>query len=144
MAKQASAEQVQKDMRQPNYSGSVKLIRTSYAKKDKIAEINGQTADIFAKASDGCGVNRKAAKIFAGLDKMEPEMRQDVRRSLEGLIAAASWNDGDDLVDRAQDDDDDDDDTEADRANRVVRNAAPRTAPAAMGDEFDQAAPTVQ
>lgn len=102
MANKASAAAVQGDMQPPNYRAAVQRIRTIQAKKDKIGSVNGEIADIYAKV-EGHKVNRKGAKIFYALDRMTPEERQDVMRSLNGLCDAAGWDDNhEDLVDQAE------------------------------------------
>ena len=100
MADNASAENVAADIRPPDFRGAVKKIRTVKAKKAKIAETNGDIADIWAKV-EGLKVHKKAGKWFAILDELEPKERQDILRSMRGLIDAAGWEDDTDLVDRA-------------------------------------------
>ncbi len=102
MANKASAENVQADMQPPNYRSAVQRIRTIPAKKDKISSVNGEIADIYAKI-EGHKVNRKAAKIFYALDRMEGDERADVLRSLNGLCDASGWDEtSEDLVDQAE------------------------------------------
>lgn len=102
MANKASAENVQADMQPPNYRAAVQRIRTVSAKKDKISSVNGEIADIYAKV-EGHKVNRKAAKIFYALDRMEADERNDVLRSLNGLCDASGWDETEeDLVDQAE------------------------------------------
>jgi len=102
MAKSASAESVQADMQPPNFRAAVQKVRTITAKKDKIGSVNGEIADIYAKI-EGHKVNRQAAKIFYALDRMEMADRNDVLRSLEGLLDAAGYDEEarEDLVDKA-------------------------------------------
>lgn len=102
MANKASSENVQADMQPPNYRAAVQRIRTVQAKKDKIGSVNGEIADIYAKV-EGHKVNRRAAKIFYALDRMEADERTDVLRSLNGLCDASGWDDeSEDLVDQAE------------------------------------------
>ena len=102
MANKASAENVRADMQPPNFRAAVQRLRTIPAKRDKISSVNGEIADIYAKV-EGHKVNRKGAKIFYALDRMEPEERADVLRSLNGLCDAAGWDETDeDLVDQAE------------------------------------------
>ena len=102
MAKKATAEAVAADMRPPDFRAAVQRIRTIGAKKDKIASVNGEIADIYAKV-EGHKVNRKAAKIFAALDGLEQPERDDILRSLSGLADAAGWDEeSQDLVDQAE------------------------------------------
>jgi hypothetical protein len=140
MAKQANAEQVAADLRPANFRGAVQLLRTIDAKKDKISSINNSIGEVYGKI-EGMKVNRKAAKIFVGLDKLEPDDRTDIIRSLNGLMDVAEWPAVEaDLADQAEgnivsmrlgqghdpefdedtdaaedDDDDEDDDGESDR-----------------------------
>lgn len=102
MAKKATADAVAADMRPPDFRAAVQRIRTIGAKKDKIASVNGEIADIYAKV-EGHKVNRKAAKIFAALDGLEQPERDDILRSLSGLADAAGWDEeSQDLVDQAE------------------------------------------
>lgn len=103
MANKATADGVRADMAPPNYRSAVQIIRTTKAKKDRISGINGEIAGIFAKV-EGFKVNRKAGKIFAALDNMEADERNDVMRSLNGLFEAAGYEaeDAQDLVDMTE------------------------------------------
>lgn len=103
MAEKASADRVAADMQPANYRSAVQLIRHAIQKKkEKIAGINGEIADQWAKV-EGHKVNKKAGRIFATLDKLEHEERLDIMRSLNGLIDAAGWEEtASDLVDAAQ------------------------------------------
>lgn len=102
MAKQASAESVQADMQGPNFRAAVLKIRTIPAKRDKIASVNGEIADVYAKI-EGHKCNRKGAKIFYTLDRMEADERNDVLRTLRGLLDAAGYDaeSNEDLADLA-------------------------------------------
>lgn len=101
MAKTASTETVQSDMQPPNFRAAVQKVRTITAKRDKIGSVNGEISDIYAKI-EGHKVNRKAAKIFYSLDRMEAVERNDILRSLEGLLDAAGYDEEarEDLVDQ--------------------------------------------
>ena len=145
--KKADPAKLAADMSPPNYRGAVQRLRTISAKKDKIASVNGEIADIYAKV-EGHKVNRKAARIFVALDKLEKADRDDVMRSFDGLVEAAGWDaETEDLVDKAEgnvvplrmrpadadvsDDDDGADEeldaleqeTEASRADNFIANA---------------------
>ena len=103
MAKRADAETVQSDMQPPNYRGAVQKMRLIPAKKDRISSITGEIGDIYAKV-EGMKCNRKGAKIFYALDRMEQSERDDVLRTLEGLLAAAGYDEENrtDLMDIAE------------------------------------------
>jgi len=101
MAKRATTETVQADMQPPNYRGAVQRIRSIKAKREKIGSVNGEIADIYAKI-EGMKVNKKAAKIFDVLDRLELVDRNDVLRSFQGLVDASGWEaDAEDLVSSA-------------------------------------------
>lgn len=100
MAERATADRVASDMRPPNFRGAVQRLRTIKPKKEKIAGINGEISGIYDTV-EGFKVNKKAAKIFLALDGLEPDEKQDIFRSLTGLIQAAQWQIGD-LVDQAE------------------------------------------
>jgi hypothetical protein len=103
MAERASADRVAADMRPPDYRAAIKRIRSAIiAKQTRIASINGEISDEWSKVESN-RVNKKAARIFLSLDKLEGEERADIVRSLNGLIAASGWDlDATDLVDKAQ------------------------------------------
>jgi len=103
MADTASREKVASDLRPPNFRGAIALIRATLdKKKEKIASVNGEIADMWAKIV-GYKVNKKAAKVFFDLDKMESADREDFMRSFNGLAQNADWPDVVvDLVDSAE------------------------------------------
>lgn len=100
MADRATADRVSADMKPPNYRGAVQRLRTIKAKKDRISGINGEIGGIY-DAVEGFKVNKKASRIFLTLDGLEHDERQDIWRSLVGLIDSAGWVGGD-LVDAAE------------------------------------------
>lgn len=102
MGSKASTTNVAADMSPPNYRAAVQRLRTIKPKKEKIAGVNGEIADIYAKV-EGHKVNKKAARIFLVLDQLDAADRLDVMRSFNGLCDAAGWEtEGEDLVDQAQ------------------------------------------
>lgn len=102
MAKAASTNVVQADMRPADFRGAVQLIRSTYPKKEKIQGINGEIGDAYAKI-EGKKVHRQAAKVWARMDKMEPSERADFMRSLNGLMDASEWpEETADMVDQAE------------------------------------------
>lgn len=102
MAQKASGETIAADMRPPNYRAAVQRLKTIKAKKDRIAGINGDIADVFAKV-EGHKVNKKAARMFLVLNNLEVAERNQVFRDLNGLLDAAGMDeDGQDLVDAAE------------------------------------------
>lgn len=108
----ATAANVAADMSPPNYRGAVKVLGGIDAKKKAIAAKNGEIAGIYDRI-EGYKVNKKAAKIFMALTGLEVPERNDILRSLEGLIAAAEW-DRSDLLDRDNGDPNDDGGEESD------------------------------
>lgn len=103
MANAANAENVNADMRPPDYRYAVQQIRGGIEKKkDKISSVNGEIADIWSKI-EGKGVNKKAGKFFAMLDKCETDERMDIMRSVNGMCDAAGWpENAGDMVDAAE------------------------------------------
>lgn len=104
MAKSASANVVQSDLRPADFRGAVQLLRSIKAKKDKISGVNGEISKIYSRVEGEKKVNGKAARLFNQLDNMTPEDRQDCMRALNGLIDAAGWAETEaDLMDQAED-----------------------------------------
>lgn len=91
MAKKADEGQVSAAIRPPDFRGAVARIRSIVAKKTKLASVNGEIADIFAKI-EGLKVNKVAARFFGKLDAMEQADRSDIIRSLNGLMDVADWD----------------------------------------------------
>lgn len=101
MAQRADADRVAADMRPPDFRKALKTMRQIKAKKEKIAGVNGEIAGIYATV-EGHKVNKKAAKIFMALDSLELPEKNDILRSLQGLIDVAEWEkDVTDLADMA-------------------------------------------
>ncbi len=102
MARKATADNVRADMQPANFRAAVQVIRTIKAKTDRISGINGEISKIHATV-EGYKVNRKAGRIFLVLDKLEPDERSDILRSLNGLFDASGWDKTEeDLVDQAE------------------------------------------
>ena len=106
MAEKATKEKVASDLRPPSWKAAIARIRTTFQpKKDKIASINGEIADMWGKVEGSDRVNKVAAKFWHKLDKMEGPERLDVMRSFNGLAANSGWPDVEvDLVDAANGD----------------------------------------
>lgn len=102
MADKATAERVAADMSPPGYRQAVQRIRTIQPHKEKIAKVNGDISDIWAKV-EGHKVDKRAGRIFLILDRLEPVERMMVFRDLNGLADSAGWEEQNgDLVDTAQ------------------------------------------
>ena len=101
MAEAASAENA--NIRPPDYRYAVQQIRGAIEKKkEAISAKNGEIADTWAKI-ESRGVNKKGAKIFAMLDKVEPTERMDILRTVNGCCDAAGWPEQEgDIVDQAE------------------------------------------
>lgn len=102
MPERATPDKVQADMSPPNYRSAVKLLRTIEGKKKKIASVNGEIGGVFDRVT-GFKCNKKGARIFLMLDGLEQKERDDILRTLDGLINVAEWGDLDDMVDNAED-----------------------------------------
>ncbi len=104
MPKQASASTVQTDLRPADFRGAVNLIRSLKKKKDQQSSISGEMSKIWSQVEGDKKVNKKGAAIFAKLDNMPPEERNEVMRAFNGLAAVAEWPTAEtDLVDQAED-----------------------------------------
>lgn len=102
MAKAANEGSISDAIRPADYRGSVMLIRTIPAKKEKIASMNGEIGDIWGKV-EGKKVHKEAGKFFAKLDKREDIERAQILRDLMKLVDAAGWDvTAQDLVDIAE------------------------------------------
>lgn len=137
----ATAEKVAADMSPPNYRGAYKVLGGIDAKKGKIASLNGEIGGIFDRV-EGFKVNKKAAKIFMALDKLEAVERNDIMKSLEGLIGVAEWDRSDLLTPATGGDDDDtgggEDDDEVDEIADEITGEKPDT------DEIDEVTEVVE
>lgn len=91
-------------MRPPNFRSAIQMLRSGLDNKiSKIAELRSNIGEVWGKV-EGYGVNRKAARTFRMLDKMEPKERESFMRNFNGLCDAAGWPvEEADIVDRAQD-----------------------------------------
>lgn len=103
MANKATAEKVAADMRPPDYRYAVQTIRGGVnQKKAKVSSLNGELSDLYAKI-ESKGVHPKAAKFWAGIDKLEPVERMQIMRSFNGMCDASGWPETDgDMVDAAE------------------------------------------
>lgn len=135
----ATAEKVAADMSPPNYRGAYKVLGGIDAKMAKIASLNGEIGGIFDRV-EGFKVNKKAAKIFMALDKLEAVERNDIMKSLEGLIGVAEWDRSDLLTPVTSGDDDDTGggDDEVDEIADDITGEKPET------DEIDEVTEIVE
>jgi hypothetical protein len=104
VAKKATSDGIAADLKPKSFREAVERLRGIDSKKAKISSINGEIADIYAKATDGSGgIMRQAARAFVAIDGMEPADRLMFMRDFNGLADAAGWeSEGTDLVDQAQ------------------------------------------
>lgn len=104
MAKAASSDRVSADMRPTDYRGAVKRMEAIAAKTAKQKAMASEIGDIYDKVAGVCGVDKRAAKIFHAISKMEPEDQLLVFRDINGLLDASGvMEQGADLVDKSQD-----------------------------------------
>src|SRR3546814_11417240 len=104
MAKAASSDRVSADMRPTDYRGAVKRMEAIAAKTAKQKAMASEIGDIYEKVAGVCGVDKRAAKIFHAISKMEPEDQLLVFRDINGLLDASGvMSQGADLVDKAND-----------------------------------------
>lgn len=101
MPKAATSETVGAAVRKPQFRQAVQTLRTIKAKKDKVSSVNGEISGIYDRM-EGYKVNKKAARMFFGLDGLEEAERAEIISSLNGLMDAAGWPErNQDLADRA-------------------------------------------
>lgn len=104
MAKAATSDRVSADMRPTDYRGAVKRMEAIAAKTAKQKAMASEIGDIYDKVAGVCGVDKRAAKIFHAISKMEPEDQLLVFRDINGLLDASGvMSQGADLVDKAED-----------------------------------------
>lgn len=103
MAKAANGENVARDVKGPDYVEAIKLIRGPIARNKSDSSALGQdNSTLYKRIDKNFGVHPGAAKMFAGIDAMQDDKRNDCLRSLFGLIQNAGFGKFDDLVDRAE------------------------------------------
>src|SRR3546814_3847700 len=100
------SDRVSADMRPTDYRGAVKRMESIAAKTAKQKAMASEIGDIYEKVAGVCGVDKRAAKIFHAISKMEPEDQLLVFRDINGLLDASGvMSQGADLVDKANDKD---------------------------------------
>src|SRR3546814_13659056 len=67
------SDRVTADMRPTDYRGAVKRMEAIAAKTAKQKAMASEIGDIYEKVAGVCGVDKRAAKIFHAISKMEPE-----------------------------------------------------------------------
>lgn len=102
MARKANAEAIAQEAEGPDYVGACVILRDRIkAKKDKVAGINGEVSGLYDQIEKK-GVNKIGARMFLTLDGKEDDERKDILRTITKLAEAAGWNDGGDMVDKAE------------------------------------------
>lgn len=103
MAKVANSENVERDIKGPDFVEAIKLIRGPIARNKSDSSALGQdNSTLYKRIDKQYGVHGGAAKIFASIDAMQADKRTDCLRSLFGLIRNAGFGQFDDLVDIAE------------------------------------------
>lgn len=103
MAKAASSDRVSADMRPVDYRAAIKRMEAIAAKTAKQKSMAAEIGEIYEKVAGVCGVDKRAAKIFHAISKMEPEDQLLVFRDINGLLDASGvMSEGADLVDKSQ------------------------------------------
>lgn len=101
MAKTAEKAAVQAAEAGPDYTSAIDAIRGRIADlKQQQSTAGGHASKEWEKIEKVYGVNRKGAQIFATIDAIKEGNRPDVVRTLLSMIAAAGYDEFDDLVDQ--------------------------------------------
>jgi hypothetical protein len=69
---------------------------------ERSAKVRGDQAAAWKVIEDDCHCNKKAAKDFHKLMRMDPELRDDYFRTLSGLLELSGIGISRDLVDQAE------------------------------------------
>jgi hypothetical protein len=91
MAKAATTDSVANANRLPAFKAVLTILRVEMKKKkDRIAGINGEMADLWGRV-EGHKVDKLGAKMFMMMDKLEPDERVAAMRSFDELCDLAEW-----------------------------------------------------
>ncbi|PQM29420.1 hypothetical protein CVO77_00330 [Sphingopyxis lindanitolerans] len=87
----------------PDFERAIKVITNDLNPLlEKSAKVRGDQAAGWKVIEDDCHCNKKAAKHFHALMRMDPELRDDYFRTLRGLLDVSGLGISRDLVDEAE------------------------------------------
>lgn len=103
MAKAANAENVNQSRQAPDARYAVQTIRGNIKKKkDRVSGINGEINAEWEKMQ-ARGIDKVGARLWAALDKLEPDERRSAMRTFNDMCDVSEWPEQQaDLVDTAQ------------------------------------------
>lgn len=87
----------------PDFEKALKVITNDLNPLiERSAKVRGDQAAAWKVIEDDCHCNKKAAKDFHKLMRMDPELRDDYFRTLSGLLELSGIGISRDLVDQAE------------------------------------------
>lgn len=87
----------------PDFEKALKVITNDLNPLlERSAKVRGDQAAAWKVIEDDCHCNKKAAKDFHKLLRMDPELRDDYFRTLSGLLELSGVGISRDLVDQAE------------------------------------------
>ncbi|SNT19979.1 hypothetical protein [Sphingopyxis indica] len=103
MAKKDDGPQNGGEIIKPDFERAIKVITNDLNPLlEKSAKVRGDQAAGWKVIEDDCHCNKKAAKDFHKLLRMDPELRDDYFRTLRGLLDVSGLGITRDLVDEAE------------------------------------------
>ena len=103
MAKKDDGPQNGGEIIKPDFERAIKVITNDLNPLlEKSAKVRGDQAAGWKVIEDDCHCNKKAAKDFHKLHRMDPELRDDYFRTLRGLLDVSGLGISRDLVDEAE------------------------------------------
>ena len=88
---------------QPDFERALKVINHDLNPlTEESAKVRGDQAAAWKTIEKDCHCNKKAAKVFHSLKRMDPELRDDWFRTFTGLLEASGIGISRDLVDEAE------------------------------------------
>lgn len=103
MAKKDEGPQNGGEIPKPDFERAIKVITNDLNPLlERSAKVRGDQAAGWKVIEDDCHCNKKAAKHFHALMRMDPELRDDYFRTMRGLLEASGMGISRDLVDDAE------------------------------------------
>lgn len=103
MAKKDDGPQNGGEIVKPDFERGIKVITNDLNPLlERSAKVRGDQAAAWKVIENDCHLNKKAAKLFHTLLRMDPELRDDFFRSLSGLLEVSGIGISRDLVDQAE------------------------------------------
>ena len=103
MAKKDDGPQNGGAIENPDFERAIKVITNDLNPLlEKSVKVRGDQAAAWKVVEDDCRCNKKAAKDFHKLLRMDPELRDDYFRTFRGLLEVSGVGISRDLVDEAE------------------------------------------